>query len=106
MTKALTKPYTRISSDDLREYLNRYENERHAGKVTIDNIRRIMSSFFAWLEDEDYIVKSPVRRIHRVKTAVMAKEVLSDEIWKLCGTDAAPCGISPSWTFSPPRACE
>ena len=50
MTKALTKPYTRISSDDLREYLNRYENERHAGKVTIDNIRRIMSSFFAWLE--------------------------------------------------------
>ena len=79
MTKALAKPYTRISSDDLREYLNRYENERHAGKVTIDNIRRIMSSFFAWLEDEDYIVKSPVRRIHRVKTAVMAKEVLSDE---------------------------
>ena len=58
MTKALAKPYTRISSDDLREYLNRYENERHAGKVTIDNIRRIMSSFFAWLEDEDYIVKN------------------------------------------------
>ena len=79
MTQALAKPCTRISSDDLREYLNRYENERHAGKVTIDNIRRIMSSFFAWLEDEDYIVKSPVRRIHRVKTAVMAKEVLSDE---------------------------
>ena len=90
MTKALTKPYTRISSDDLREYLNRYENERHAGKVTIDNIRRIMSSFFAWLEDEDYIVKSPVRRIHRVKTAVMAKEVLSDEnletLRDRCGT--------------------
>lgn len=79
MTQALAKPCTRINSDDLREYLNRYENERHAGKVTIDNIRRIMSSFFAWLEDEDYIVKSPVRRIHRVKTAVMAKEVLSDE---------------------------
>lgn len=90
MTKALAKPYTRISSDDLRGYLNRYENERHAGKVTIDNIRRIMSSFFAWLEDEDYIVKSPVRRIHRVKTAVIAKEVLSDEnletLRDRCGT--------------------
>lgn len=93
MTKALAKPYTRISSDDLREYLNRYENERHAGKVTIDNIRRIMSSFFAWLEDEDYIVKSPVRRIHRVKTAVMAKEVLSDEnletLRDRCGTSGS-----------------
>jgi len=90
MTQALAKPCTRINSDDLREYLNRYENERHAGKVTIDNIRRIMSSFFAWLEDEDYIVKSPVRRIHRVKTAVMAKEVLSDEnletLRDRCGT--------------------
>lgn len=79
MTDTVAKPYTQMTSDDLREYLNNYENERNAGKVTIDNIRRIMSSFFAWLEDEDYIVKSPVRRIHRVKTAVVAKETLSDE---------------------------
>lgn len=79
MTKAVKKPYTQIESDDLREYLSAYEAERNAGKVTIDNIRRILSSFFSWLEDEDYIVKSPVRRIHRVKTATVAKEVLSDE---------------------------
>lgn len=79
MTRTLSKPYTQINSDDLREYLNDYEYERKAGKVTIDNIRRIMSSFFGWLEDEDYIVKSPVRRIHRVKTATIAKEILSDE---------------------------
>lgn len=79
MTDTVAKPYTQMTSDDLREYLNNYENERNAGKVTIDNIRRIMSSFFAWLEDENYIVKSPVRRIHRVKTAVVAKETLSDE---------------------------
>ena len=52
---------------------------RHTSKVTIDNIRRIMSSFFSWLEDEDYIVKSPVRRIHRVKTAQVAKDTLTDE---------------------------
>lgn len=79
MTDTVAKPYTQMTSDDLREYLNNYENERNTGKVTIDNIRRIMSSFFAWLEDEDYIVKSPVRRIHRVKTAVVARETLSDE---------------------------
>lgn len=79
MTRSISKPYTQIDSNDLRKYLNNYEINRGAGKVTIDNIRRIMSSFFAWLEDEDYIVKSPVRRIHRVKTATVTKEVLTDE---------------------------
>lgn len=73
------KPIGAIESDDLRRYLNDYEITRHTSKVTIDNIRRIMSSFFSWLEDEDYIVKSPVRRIHRVRTAQLAKEALSDE---------------------------
>lgn len=68
MVKTVGKPYTQIESDDLRGYLADYESKRNAGKVTIDNIRRILSSFFSWLEDEDYIVKSPVRRIHRVKT--------------------------------------
>lgn len=79
MNTALAKPYTQVESDDLRRYLNDYEVKRGSSKVTIDNIRRIMSSFFSWLEDEDYIVKSPVRRIRRVKTAQVAKEVLSDE---------------------------
>ena len=73
------KPIGTIESDDLRRYLNDYEATRNTSKVTIDNIRRIISSFFTWLEDEDYIVKSPVRRIHRVKTAQVAKETLSDE---------------------------
>ena len=79
MTTALAKPYAQVTSDDLRSYLNSYGAKNGAGNVTIDNIRRIMSSFFSWLEDEDYVVKSPVRRIHRVKTAQIAKEVLTDE---------------------------
>ena len=79
MTDSVAKPYTQIDSDDLRKYLNDYEASRGSSKVTIDNIRRIMSSFFSWLEDEDYIVKSPVRRIKRVKTAVVAKETFTDE---------------------------
>lgn len=79
MQDAIDKPVPQIESDDLRSYLNDYERKRHASKVTIDNIRRIMSSFFSWLEDEDYIVKSPVRRIKRVKTAIVAKETFTDE---------------------------
>ena len=66
-------------TNDIRTYLSHYQEERGSSRVTIDNLRRIFSSFFAWLEDEDYIAKSPVRRIHKVRTESLVKEVLSDE---------------------------
>lgn len=68
-----------IVTNDIRNYLSDYQEERLSSRVTIDNLRRIFSSFFAWLEDEDYIGKSPVRRIHKVRTESLVKEVLSDE---------------------------
>lgn len=68
-----------ISTAVVRQYLSDYQSRHNVSKVTIDNMRRILSSFFAWLEDEDYIVKSPVRRIHKVKTDSLIKETLSDE---------------------------
>lgn len=72
-----------ITTDDLRKYLTDYQNDHKSSRVTIDNIRRILSSFFSWLEDEDYIVKSPVRRIHKVKSATTIKETYSDESLEL-----------------------
>lgn len=68
-----------VTTDDLRIYLDNYQEKNGISKVTIDNIRRILSSFYSWLEDEDYIVKSPVRRIHKVKTCKTVKETYSDE---------------------------
>lgn len=68
-----------IVTDDVRNYLTRYQEQKQSSRVTIDNIRRILSSFFAWLEDEDYILKSPVRRIHKVKTITNIKETYTDE---------------------------
>lgn len=68
-----------ITTTDIRSYLSDYQEKHLSSKVTVDNMRRIFSSFFAWLEDEDYIAKSPVRRIHKVKTDTLVKEVLSDE---------------------------
>lgn len=73
------KPIALISTNDIRSYLANYQAEKQSSKVTIDNMRRIFSSFFSWLEDEDYITKSPVRRIHKVRTDTLIKEVLSDE---------------------------
>ena len=79
MLASLEKNVRRVFTEDLRNYLTEYQNRNQCSKVSIDNIRRILSSFFAWLEDEDYIVKSPVRRIHKVKTATCIKETYTDE---------------------------
>lgn len=73
------KSIKQISTNEIRSYLSNYKDNSSCGSTTIDNIRRILSSFFSWLEDEDYIIKSPVRRIHKIKTAVVVKEVLTDE---------------------------
>jgi site-specific recombinase XerD len=73
------KPVREINTDDLRVYLANYQKERGSSKVTIDNMRRIFSSFFGWLEDEDYILKSPVRRIHKIKADKTIKDTFSDE---------------------------
>lgn len=72
-----------IVTEDIRSYLTEYQERKGSSKVTIDNIRRILSSFFSWLEDEDYILKSPVRRIHKVKAATNIKETYSDEALEL-----------------------
>ena len=82
LTKALStidKNAEEIITDELRNYLTNYQRLHSSSKVTVDNIRRILSSFFNWLEDEDYIVKSPVRRIHKVKVSTTVKETYSDE---------------------------
>lgn len=79
MLSGIDKEPQEIVTEDLRKYLTEYQASRKSSKVTIDNIRRILSSYFSWLEDEDYIVKSPVRRIHKVKTAKVIKETYTDE---------------------------
>ena len=83
MIETTGKTVQQITTDDLRQYLTTYQTERKSSKVTIDNIRRILASFYSWLEDEDYIIKSPVRRIHKVKTAKLVKETYTDETLEL-----------------------
>ena len=79
MIEKLSKKVNSIETEDLRNYLSEYQAKNNCSKVTIDNVRRILSSFFAWLEDEDYIMKSPVRRIHKVKATQTVKETYTDE---------------------------
>ena len=76
---AIPKDIHDITTNDIRCYLAQQQDSKNLSKVTIDNLRRIFSSFFSWLEDEDYITKSPVRRIHKVRTDTLVKDVLSDE---------------------------
>lgn len=77
------KPIRKLDTEEIREYLSGYQKINNCSKVTIDNIRRNLSSFFSWLEEEDYILKSPMRRIHKIKTKQPVKEVISDEAIEL-----------------------
>ncbi|RHA90550.1 site-specific tyrosine recombinase/integron integrase [Roseburia inulinivorans] len=80
MTDTVGKHITKITTEDLRKYLSDYHEENNCSKSNIDNIRRILSSFFSWLEDEDYILKSPVRRIHKIKSSKTVKDIYTDEM--------------------------
>lgn len=79
MIDNIKKSIQEITTNDLRDYLTTYQNTKNPSKTTTDNVRRVFSSFFSWLEDEDYILKSPVRRIHKIKTGTIVKETYSDE---------------------------
>lgn len=83
MLEDVGKEVRHITTEDLRCYLAEYQSKKNSSKVTIDNIRRILSSYFGWLEDEDYIMKSPVRRIHKVKTGKLVKDTYTDESLEL-----------------------
>lgn len=80
LLEGLDIPIRKMTTDDIRGYLVDYQRINNCSKVTIVNIRRNISSFFSWLEEEDYIFKSPMRRIHKIKTKTVVKEVISDEL--------------------------
>lgn len=86
--QTINKPYFLITTDDIRGYLSLYKESTHVSKVTIDNVRRLISSFFSWLEAEDYIRKSPSRRIHKIKTGTVVKEIYNDETVELIKQNA------------------
>lgn len=79
LLKKISDPVRKITTERIRQYLSEYQQINNCGKVTIDNIRRNISSFFSWLEEEDYILKSPMRRIHKIKTRTVVKNIISDE---------------------------
>lgn len=73
------KNVRKITTEEMREYLSNYQKRNNCSNVTIDNVRRNISSFFSWLEEEDYILKSPMKRIHKIKTKKIVKNTISDE---------------------------
>lgn len=76
-----------VQADEIRSYLSNYQRNSGCSNVTLDNIRRILSSFYKWLENEDFIIKSPMNRIHKVKAPVILKSVFSDEEVELIRND-------------------
>lgn len=79
LLKKVLHPIRKVTTEQMREYLVDYQKINNCGKTTIDNVRRNISSFFSWLEEEDYILKSPMRRIHKIRAEKLVKNVITDE---------------------------
>lgn len=79
MLDSIETPIRKVTTEEIRGYLAKYQEDNNCGKVTVDNIRRNISSFFSWMEEEDYILKSPMKRIHKIKAPTQVKEIISDE---------------------------
>lgn len=79
MLNEINIPVRKITTEEIRKYLSDYGDKRQCSKVTVDNVRRNISSFFSWLEEEDYILKSPMRRIHKIRTKKPVKSIITDE---------------------------
>ena len=79
MFESISVPVRKITTEDMRTYLSEYQKKNNCSKVTVDNVRRNISSFFSWLEEENHILKSPMKRIHKIKTNQQVKEIINDE---------------------------
>lgn len=79
LLSSIETPVRKMTTEIIRNYLVEYQKINNCSNVTVDNIRRNLSSFFSWLEEEDYILKSPMKRIHKIKTKTVVKNVISDE---------------------------
>jgi site-specific recombinase XerD len=76
---AINKDIRAITTDDVRRVFSDYQMNHKISKISLDNMRRNLSSFFGWLENENYILRSPMRRIAKIKTEKIIKETISDE---------------------------
>ena len=77
--KVVQKRIRKVTAEEIRQYLVEYQSVNNCSKTTMDNIRRNISSFFSWLEEEDYILKSPMRKIHKIRAPKIVKTIISDE---------------------------
>lgn len=79
MLSQISSSVRKVTTEEIRLYLAEYQKRNNCSNVTVDNVRRNISSFFSWLEEEDYILKSPMKRIHKIKTKTVVKDIISDE---------------------------
>ena len=71
------KPFQDVTANDIRLYLYYYKESRSASNSYLDNIRRILNSFFSWLVRNEYILRNPCANVERIKYQEKEREPLS-----------------------------
>ena len=73
----IPKDFAEIRTNDIRYHLALYQSTHKVSAVTVDNKRRFLSTFFAWLTAEEIIPKNPMLRIKRIKQKQTDKKPFS-----------------------------
>lgn len=68
MFAVVNKPCDKITTNDLRVYMFKYQQERKIKNCTMETMRHTFNSFFSWCADEDYIPKDPAKRLGHFKS--------------------------------------
>lgn len=76
---SINKDIHELTTTDVRSYLNLYNETHNIKNGSLDNMRRIFSSFFEWLLQEDYISRNPVKKIKRIKVDKVIRKPFTDE---------------------------
>lgn len=79
LQSAVLKRFENMTTRDIKNFLYDYQLENKISNSTLDDMRRVYSSFFNFLDEEDYILKNPVKKIHHIKSKKSIKKAFSEE---------------------------
>lgn len=75
---AIGKHLKDITADDIRAYLTR-ARLKGSSNVTLNNERRVLSSFFTWCHDEEFLPRNIMKRVDKIKVEKKVKKPFTEE---------------------------
>ena len=75
----INKAVYSVTAGDISSYMRAYKRLRQVSNQTLQNVRAVYSSFFAWLRDRGRIRKNPMQLVENIKIEKVLKKPYTDE---------------------------